>query len=152
MERALIIVKPDAVQRGLTGEVLARLERRGLRIVGLKLIHIDRALAQRHYGEHEGKPFFAGLVSFITSCPVVVGVLEGTSAVQAVRTTMGATNPSTASPGTIRGDLALELGRNIVHGSDSPESAAREIDLFFRPEELFDYQRSTDPWIFEPDR
>ena len=149
MERTLIIVKPDAMQRGLAGEVLSRLERRGLKLIGLKLIRIDQALAHRHYGEHQGKPFFEGLVSFITSGPVVVGVLEGTNAVQAVRNTMGATNPTTAGPGTIRGDLALELGRNMVHGSDSPESAEREIGLFFKPEELLDFERDADRWIFE---
>ena len=149
MERTLIIVKPDAMQRGLAGDVLARLERRGLKIVGLKLMRIDQALAHRHYGEHQGKPFFDGLVSFISSSPVVVGVLEGTNAVQAVRSTMGPTNPTTAGPGTIRGDLALELGRNMVHGSDSPESAQREIALFFEPGELLDYERSSDRWIFE---
>jgi nucleoside-diphosphate kinase len=149
MERTLIIVKPDAMQRGLAGEVLARLERRGLKIVGLKLMQIDQALAHRHYGEHQGKPFFDGLVSFITSSPVIVGVLEGANAVQAVRSTMGATNPISAGPGTIRGDLALELGRNMVHGSDSPESAEREIALFFKPDELLDYERNVDPWIFE---
>jgi nucleoside-diphosphate kinase len=149
MERTLIIVKPDAMQRSLAGEIISRLERRGLKLVGLKLMRIDQALANRHYGEHQGKPFFQGLVSFITSSPVVVGVLEGTNAIQAVRNTMGATNPTTAGPGTIRGDLALELGRNMVHGSDSPDSAEREIGLFFRPEELLDYERSADPWIFE---
>ena len=149
MERTLIIVKPDAMQRGLAGEVLARLERRGLKIVGLKLMRIDQALANRHYGEHQGKPFFNGLVSFISSSPVVVGVLEGSNAIQAVRNTMGATNPTTAGPGTIRGDLALELGRNMVHGSDSLESAQREIGLFFTPDELLDYPRNVDPWIFE---
>ena len=149
MERTLIIVKPDAMQRGLAGEVIARLERRGLKLVGLKLIRIDQALANRHYGEHQGKPFFEGLVKFISSSPVIVGVLEGTNAVQAVRSTMGPTNPTAAGPGTIRGDLALELGRNMVHGSDSPESAEREIALFFRPDELLDYERDVDPWIFE---
>ncbi len=149
MERTLIIVKPDAMQRSLAGEVLGRLERRGLKIVGLKLMHIDEALAKRHYGEHEGKPFFNGLVSYITSTPVVVGVLEGTNASQVARATIGVTNPANAAPGTIRGDLALELGRNIIHGSDSPESAEREINLFFKEEELFDYSREVDRWIFE---
>ena len=149
MERTLIIVKPDAMQRGLAGEIIARLERRGLKIVGLKLIRIDEALANQHYGEHQGKPFFPGLVSFICSSPVIVGVLEGTNAVQAVRNTMGTTNPTAAGPGTLRGDFALELGRNMVHGSDSPESAAREIGLFFKPAELLDYERNVDPWIFE---
>ncbi len=112
-------------------------------------MHIDEALAKRHYGEHEGKPFYNGLVSYITSTPVVVGVLEGTNAAATVRTTMGTTNPASAGPGTIRGDLALELGRNIIHGSDSPESAEREIGLFFKKEELFDYSREVDRWIFE---
>jgi nucleoside-diphosphate kinase len=149
MERTLIIVKPDAMQRGLAGQILARFEARGLKLVGLKLINIDTALANRHYGEHQGKPFFEGLVTFITSSPVIVGVLEGTNAVLAVRTTMGPTNPTTAGPGTIRGDLALELGRNMVHGSDSPESAEREIGLFFKPEELVAYGRDVDRWVFE---
>ena len=149
MERTFIIVKPDAMQRGLAGETIARFERRGLKIVGLKLIHIDQALATRHYGEHQGKPFFEGLVKFITSSPVIIGVLEGSNAVQAVRTTLGPTNPTAAGPGTLRGDLALELGRNIIHGSDSVESAHREIALFFRADELLDYTREIDPWVFE---
>jgi len=136
MEQTLIIVKPDAVQRGLTGEVLARLERRGLTIAALKLIRVDRELAHRHYAEHQGKPFFDGLVQFITSGPAVAAVIQGSNAIQVVRTTMGATNPVAAAPGTIRGDLALDLDRNIIHGSDSPESAIREIALFFRPNEL----------------
>ncbi|HUZ77690.1 MAG TPA: nucleoside-diphosphate kinase [Chloroflexota bacterium] len=136
MEQTLIIVKPDAVQRGLTGEVLARLERRGLTIAALKLIRVDRELAHRHYAEHQGKPFFDGLVQFITSGPAVAAVIQGSNAIQVVRTTMGATNPVAAAPGTIRGDLALDLDRNIIHGSDSPESATREIALFFRPNEL----------------
>ncbi len=149
MERTLIIVKPDALQRGLAGEIIARFERRGLKLVGLKIIRIDQALASRHYGEHQGKPFFRGLVEFITSSPVIVGVLEGTNAIQAVRSTMGSTNPAAAGPGTIRGDFALELGRNMVHGSDSSESAEREIGLFFKPEELLEYERNVDPWVFE---
>ncbi|MBV8087653.1 MAG: nucleoside-diphosphate kinase [Chloroflexi bacterium] len=149
MERTLIIVKPDAMQRGLAGEVISRFERRGLRIAGLKLIKIDRALAERHYGEHVGKPFYEGLVSFITSSPVVVGVLEGPNAVQAVRNTMGATNPLNANGGTIRGDLAISVGPNLVHGSDSQQSAEREIGLFFRPEEMVDYQRDLERWLFE---
>ena len=149
MERTLIIVKPDAMQRGLAGEVLSRLERRGLKIVGLKLMRIDRALAERHYGEHQGKPFFPGLVTFITSTPVIVGAIEGPNAVQAVRNTMGATNPLNAAAGTIRGDLALSVGPNLVHGSDSPESAQRELALFFKPEDLVDYSRDLDPWLFE---
>lgn len=149
MERTLIIVKPDAMQRGLAGEVISRFERRGLRIAGLKLMKIDRALAERHYGEHVGKPFYEGLVSFITSTPVVVGVLEGPNAVQAVRNTMGATNPLNANGGTIRGDLAISVGPNLVHGSDSPQSAEREIGLFFKPEEIVSYERDFERWLFE---
>ena len=149
MERTLILVKPDAVQRGLIGEVLGRLEARGLRIVGLQLMHVDEALARRHYAEHDGKPFFAGLVDYITSSPLVAAVLEGPDAVAAARQTMGATRPTEAAPGTIRGDLGLEVGRNLVHGSDGPESAAREIALFFGEEPLPSWQRDTDPWIFE---
>ncbi len=149
MERTLILVKPDAMQRGLAGEILARLERRGLRIAGLKLVEVDRALAERHYGEHVGKPFYEGLVHYITSCPIVAAVLEGTDAVEAVRSTMGKTNPRDAAPGTIRGDLGLEIGRNLIHGSDSLESAAREVGLFFQPAELLSYERAIDAWVFE---
>jgi len=149
MERTLILVKPDAMQRGLAGEILRRLEARGLRIVGLKLIQVDRALAERHYAEHAGKPFYEGLIAYITTCPIVIAVFEGTDAVEAVRTTMGKTNPRDAAPGTIRGDLGLEVGRNLIHGSDSLASAAREIDLFFQPAELLSYQRAIDPWLFE---
>ncbi len=151
MERTLILVKPDAVQRGLIGEVLGRLEARGLRIVGLQLMHVDEALARRHYAEHDGKPFFAGLVDYITSSPLVAAVLEGPDAIAAARQTMGATRPTEAAPGTIRGDLGLEVGRNLVHGSDGPESAAREIALFFGEEPLPSWERDTDPWIFEED-
>ena len=149
MERTLILVKPDAMQRGLAGEILARLERRGLRIAGLKLVEVDRALAERHYGEHVGKLFYEGLVRYITSCPIVAAVLEGTDAVEAVRSTMGKTNPRDAAPGTIRGDLGLEIGRNLIHGSDSLESAAREVGLFFQPAELLSYERAIDAWVFE---
>ncbi len=149
MERTLVLIKPDAMQRGLAGEVLSRLERRGLRIVGLKLLQVDRALAQRHYGEHVGKPFYEGLVAHITSCPIVAAVFEGTDAVEAVRATMGSTNPRAAAPGTIRGDLGLEIGRNLIHGSDSLESAAREVGLFFEASELSNYERDIDRWVFE---
>ncbi|HEY7063668.1 MAG TPA: nucleoside-diphosphate kinase [Chloroflexota bacterium] len=149
MQRTLIIVKPDAVQRGLIGGVLSRLEARGLKLVGLKLIAVDEALARRHYGIHEGKPFFAGLIQYITSSPVVVGVFDGPEAVAVVRATVGATNPVAAAPGTIRGDWALEIGRNLIHASDSPETAATEVDLFFRPDELVSYERATDRWILE---
>jgi nucleoside-diphosphate kinase len=149
VERTLILVKPDAVQRGLIGEVLGRLEARGLRIVGLRLMHVDEALARRHYAEHDGKPFFAGLVDYITSSPLVAAVLEGPDAIAAARQTMGATRPTEAAPGTIRGDLGLEVGRNLVHGSDGPESAAREIALFFGDDPLPSWDRDTDRWIFE---
>ncbi|HLF78525.1 MAG TPA: nucleoside-diphosphate kinase [Dehalococcoidia bacterium] len=149
MERTLILVKPDAMQRGLAGEILARLERRGLRIVGLKLLQVDRALAERHYGEHVGKPFYEGLVAYITSCPIVAAVLEGTDAVEAVRNSMGKTNPRDAAPGTIRGDFGLEIGRNLIHGSDSLASAEREVALFFAANELQSYTRDVDRWVFE---
>ena len=149
MERTLILVKPDGVQRGLIGEVIARFERRGLRLVGMKLMQISPDLASRHYGEHKGKSFYDGLIGYITSGPVVAMVWEGSEAIRAARETMGKTKPFEAAPGTIRGDFALETGRNIVHGSDGPESAAREIALFFKPDELVDWARSSDPWIFE---
>ena len=149
MERTLVLIKPDAMQRGLASEILGRLERRGLRIAGLKLLQVDRALAERHYGEHNGKPFFEGLVGYITSCPIIAACFEGTDAVESVRATMGKTNPREAAPGTIRGDYGLEIGRNLVHGSDSAESAQRELDLFFEAGELLDVKRDIDPWVFE---
>ena len=147
MERTLIIVKPEGVQRGLIGPTLARFEAKGLKIVGLKLLQIPRELAERHYAEHQGKPFYPGLITFITSGPVVVGAVEGPGAVALVRTVMGATNPANAAPGTIRGDYAVSVSYNVIHGSDSVESAAREIGLYFTPDELFSYTRSTDKWI-----
>ena len=150
MEQSLVLVKPDGVQRGLVGEVISRLERRGLKLVALKLMQVEEALARQHYGEHVDRPFFQGLVSFITSGPVVGMVWESENAVNLVRQTVGATDPVKAAPGTIRGDLGLNIGRNIVHGSDSPESARREIDLFFQPAEILSYARSTDDWITEP--
>lgn len=149
MDRTLVIVKPDGVQRALAGEVLGRLEARGLRIAALKMMRIDEATANRHYEEHTGKPFFAGLVRFITSGPVVVAVVEGPNAVPIVRRTMGPTNPADAPPGTVRGDYAIDLGRNIIHGSDSPESAEREIGIFFRPEEILSYTRDIEGWVVE---
>lgn len=149
IQRTLVIVKPDGVQRGLIGPILTRLERRGLQVAGLRLMQIDRDLAERHYGVHRGKPFFEGLVSYIISGPAVVAVLEGPNAVSVVRSTMGATNAAEAAPGTIRGDFALEIGRNLVHGSDSPESAKHEIDLFFPAEAIIGYTRSVAPWITE---
>ncbi len=149
MEQTLVIVKPDGVQRGLVGEIITRLERRGLKIVALKLMTISSETAHQHYGEHEGKPFFAGLVQYITSGPVVTLVLEGKKAIETVRTTVGATNPAAAAPGTIRGDLAVEIGRNLIHASDSPESAAREVALFFGGESPTSWQRAADQWIQE---
>ncbi len=149
MERTLVLVKPDGVQRGLIGEVIGRLERRGLKLVGMKLMQVDDALARQHYGEHVDRPFFAGLVEFITSSPVVAMAWEGNNAVEAVRNTMGQTDPTASPPGTIRGDLGLDIGRNLVHGSDSPESAQRELSLFFSSGELLEYPRANDPWIKE---
>jgi len=150
MERTFVMVKPDGVQRGLVGEVIARLEDRGLKLVGGKFIQIDRELAEQHYGEHEDKPFFEDLVSFITSGPVMAMVWEGQDAVQQVRTMMGETDPAESAPGTIRGDLGLDLGRNVIHGSDTePGSNEREIELFFDEEELLDYERIDEAWLYE---
>ena len=149
MERTLIIIKPDAVQRGLCGDILRRLENRGLRIIGMKFMQISKSLAERHYAVHEGKPFHAGLIQYITSSPVVVIALEGTDAVAAARVTIGATNPSAAAAGTIRGDLALEVGFNLVHGSDSVENGREEVLTFFAADELLDWTRANDRWIFE---
>ena len=145
----MVLVKPDGIQRGLIGEIISRLERRGLKLVGMKLMQVDDALARQHYGEHVDRPFFAGLVAFITSSPAVAMAWEAENAVEAVRNTMGQTNPTTSPSGTIRGDLALDIGRNLVHGSDSPESAERELALFFGAGELLDYTRANDGWIKE---
>jgi nucleoside-diphosphate kinase len=150
MERTLVLVKPDGVQRSLVGEIISRRERRGLKLVALKLMQVDDALARQHYAEHVERPFFRGLVEFITSGPLVAMVWQGDSVVEIVRKTMGETNPVNSPPGTIRGDLALDIGRNVVHGSDSLPSAEREINLFFSPQEILDYPRSADPWIKEP--
>jgi nucleoside-diphosphate kinase len=149
VERTLIIVKPDGVQRGLVGQVLGRFEARGFKLAGLKLMQISRELAERHYAEHQGKPFYEGLVAFITSAPAVVGVVEGPGAIAVVRAMMGATNPANADAGTIRGDFAVTMSYNVIHGSDSPASAEREIGLFFDPSELLDYRRATDSWVVE---
>ncbi len=149
MERTLFIIKPDAVQRGLIGEIIARLERRGLRLVAMKMLRMSQELARRHYAIHEGKPFFEPLVAYITSAPVVVMVWEGPKAIEIVRRTMGTTNPLDAAPGTIRADYALEIGRNLVHGSDGPQTAATEIKLFFSPAEILPWARDTDRWIIE---
>ena len=150
MEQTLVLVKPDGVQRGLAGEVISRLERRGLKLVAMKLMRVGESLAKQHYGEHVERPFFPGLVSFITSGPIVAMAWQGENAISLARQTMGATNPVDSAPGTIRGDLGVNIGRNIVHGSDGPESAQRELNLFFQPGEILDYVRSTDSWITEP--
>lgn len=149
MERTLVLCKPDAMQRGLGGEIIKRLEQRGLKLIGLKLMRIDKALAEQHYGEHVGKPFFPGLVEYITSAPVIAAVFEGTNAIAAVRGSVGSTDPSAAAPGSIRADYGLERGRNLVHASDSPESGIRESNLFFKENELLSWQRDTDRWLFE---
>jgi nucleoside-diphosphate kinase len=146
-QQTLIIVKPDAVQRGLAATILARFEQKGLRLVALKLMTIDRPLAERHYAVHKGKPFYEGLVDFITSGPSVVGVLSGPNAIEATRNLMGATNPVTADAGSIRGVWALEIGQNLIHGSDSPETARYEIDLYFQGKEIVEYRREIDRWI-----
>ncbi|MBE3596136.1 MAG: nucleoside-diphosphate kinase [Hydrogenibacillus sp.] len=147
MERTFVMVKPDGVQRGLIGEIVARFERRGLRIVGAKLMQVSTSLAEAHYAEHRERPFFRDLVTFITSAPVFAFVLEGPNAIGVVREMMGKTNPKDAAPGTIRGDLALSIDKNVIHGSDSPESAAREIALWFGEDELIAYERDVDAWI-----
>jgi nucleoside-diphosphate kinase len=149
MERTLILVKPDGVQRGLIGEIIGRFERRGLKLVGMKFIQMSRQLAEEHYGVHRERPFYSSLVEYITSGPVVAMVWEGHDAIAAARSTMGATNPVAAAPGTIRGDFGMEIGRNLVHGSDSPENALKEVTLFFANAELVDWGRDSDTWIRE---
>ena len=149
MERTLVLIKPDALQRGLAGEILARLERRGLKIVALKLMRVDEALARRHYAEHEGKPFLESLIRFITAAPIIAAVFEGPNAVAVVRAVMGATDPQQAAPGTIRGDYGLYIQYNLIHGSDSPEAAQREIALFFNEGEILSWEREVDRWLTE---
>ena len=148
MERTLVIIKPDGVQRGLVGEIIARLERRGLKIVAMKMMQIHKELAAKHYAVHIGKPFYESLIEYITSAPVVVMALEGKCAIEVVRSTVGATNPANAAPGSIRADLALEIGRNLVHGSDGRETAAFELGLFF-DDQILSWDRDTDRWICE---
>jgi nucleoside-diphosphate kinase len=148
-ERSLVIIKPDAVQRGLIGEIIRRYEARGLKIAAMRFETVARKTAERHYGEHEGKPFYEGLVSYITSAPSVLMVVEGPDAVAILRKTNGATKPAEAEPGTIRADFGLTIGRNLVHASDSLESAAREVDIFFGEGGIVDYQRAIDTWIVE---
>jgi len=147
MQRTLIIFKPDCVQRRLVGQILQRFESKGLRIAALKLIQVDRSLGEQHYGEHRGKPFFNGLIDFITSSPVVVGVLEGNQAISVIRTLLGATDGSAALPGTVRGDFSISKQNNLIHGSDSEESAKREIALWFRPEEVVSYELAGSEWV-----
>ncbi len=149
MERTLIIVKPDGVQRGLTGEIIKRFEQRGLRIIGMKFMQVSEELAKKHYAVHAERPFFNSLVSYIISSPVVVIALEGTNAIQSERNTIGATKPQEAAAGTIRGDFALEIGRNLVHGSDSVENGVIEVANFFSESELVSWKRNNDEWIFE---
>jgi nucleoside-diphosphate kinase len=148
-EKTLILVKPDGVQRGIAGQVIGRLEATGLRIAGMKLLQISDELAAEHYGEHVGKPFYSGLVAFITSGPVVAICLDGPNAIAIARKAMGSTNPAEADPGTVRGDLAIDIGRNVIHGSANEEDAAREVALYFSDVELVDYARAIDGWIVE---
>jgi nucleoside-diphosphate kinase len=149
MERSLVLVKPDAVQRGLIGEIILRLERRGLRLVAAKFINVSQALARTHYAVHQGKPFYEGLIRYITSAPVMAMVWEGPHAIHAIRQTMGATSPTEAAPGSIRHDFALQIGRNLTHASDSVENSVKEVALWFTPEELIPWERSIDAWVFE---
>jgi nucleoside-diphosphate kinase len=149
-ERTLVLVKPDGVQRQLAGRIIARFEERGLKIVGLKLVKVDRDLAERHYAVHKGKPFFDGLVAFITSSPLVAIALEGPNAIAMVRAMVGATKPTEAAPGTIRGDLAMEMIPNLIHASDGPETAGTELAIWFRPDELLAYEREIDRWVIGP--
>ena len=149
MERTLVLVKPDGVQRGLIGEVISRLERRGLRLVAAKFMQVSKNLAETHYAIHKGKPFYEGLIAYITSAPVMAMVWEGPNAVAAVRQTMGSTRPTEAAPGTLRHDFALEVGRNLTHASDEPANAENEVALWFKKEELVNWTREVDKWIFE---
>jgi nucleoside-diphosphate kinase len=149
LDRSLVLLKPDAVQRGLVGELISRLERRGLKLTAMKMLQADEDLGTRHYEAHVDKPFFPGLIEFITSSPLVALVVEGPGAVRAVRALMGETSPEDSPPGTIRGDYALTIGQNLVHGSDSDESAEREIGVFFTPDEVLGYERDIDRWITE---
>lgn len=149
MERTLVLIKPDGVQRGLIGEIIARLERRGLRLVGAKFLQVSQELAETHYAIHQGKPFYDGLIAYITSAPVMAMVWEGPNAIAAVRQTMGATRPTEAAPGSVRHDFALEVGRNLTHASDSVENGQTEVSLWFTDQELVPWKRAIDPWVFE---
>lgn len=149
MERTLILVKPDGVQRNLIGEIISRFERRGLKLIGMKFMQMSQSLAEKHYAVHKERPFFNDLVAYITSGPIVAMVWEGNDAINAARATIGATKPVDASPGTIRGDFGMEIGRNLVHGSDSPENGLKEASLFFREDELVSWKRDLERWIVE---
>ncbi len=149
MERTLVLIKPDGVQRGLIGEIIARLERRGLRLLGAKFLQVNPELAETHYAIHQGKPFYDGLIAYITSAPVMAMVWEGPNAITAVRQTMGATRPTEAAPGSVRHDFALEVGRNLTHASDSVENGQAEVSLWFTDQELVPWKRAIDPWVFE---
>ncbi len=149
MERTLVLIKPDGVQRGLIGEIIGRLERRGLRLVAGKFMQVSQELAETHYAIHKGKPFYDGLIKYITSAPVMAMVWEGPNAVGAIRQTMGATRPTDAAPGSVRHDFALEVGRNLTHASDSVENGEKEVALWFDVSELVEWRRDTDQWIFE---
>lgn len=149
MERSLVLVKPDGVQRALVGEVISRLERRGLRLVAAKFMQVSKELAETHYGIHKGKPFYDGLIEYIISAPIMAMVWEGPNAIAAIRQTMGATRPTEAAPGSLRHDFALEVGRNLTHASDTPENGASEVALWFKDEELVDWKREVDRWVFE---
>ena len=149
IERTFVMIKPDGVNRGMAGEIISRFERRGIKICAVKMMRVQKELAERHYAEHKGKSFFEPLLSYITSGPVICMVLDGDNVISIARTMMGRTNPQDADPGTIRGDFAMQTGRNIIHGSDSSESAKREIELFFNDYEILKYDKSDEPWIYE---
>ena len=149
MDKTLVIIKPDGVQRGLVGEIISRLERRGLRLVAMKMQSVSPELAAKHYAVHQGKPFYEGLVSYISSSPVVVMALEGNKVIEAVRQTVGATNPTTAAPGTIRADLGIDIGRNLIHASDGAETAAQELALWFGADEILNWSRDGERWVYE---
>lgn len=150
METTFLFLKPDTVQRGLAGEILRRIEGKGLTIVGMKMMLVPKALAEKHYAEHAAKPFFGGLIAFVTSSPVIILAVRGVHAVAVCRNLIGATNGQKAAPGTLRGDFGMSGGNNLIHGSDSPESAARELALWFQPGDLVDYSRASDQWVYDP--
>ncbi|MCK5123950.1 MAG: nucleoside-diphosphate kinase [Dehalococcoidia bacterium] len=148
MERSLVLIKPDAIQRGLAGKIISRLEEKGLKIVAMKMLRMDKNLAQRHYAVHKGKAFFDDLVNFIASSPIIAAVFQGGNAVEIIRQVMGETDPAKARSGTIRGDFGIDIGHNLVHGSDSLENASKEIELFFKTEEILNYDRELDKWLY----